>query len=178
MSKNNNYAQIDKTIYGRLNDCEAHIYFLECALNEYSKGKAIHYKQIAGELRVLVADKTAKNRLLIELMKDLGIEYRFDYEDKKVTIEEFLDSFGAVLNHTKFSKVKLIREISQNEGSSHESKTLPHHLAVGHSFKVNDIPVHIEQMIIDARYILGASREFIKYMHDSFNYQCEYLESQ
>lgn len=111
-------------------------------------------------------------------MKDLGIEYRFDYEDKKVTIEEFLDSFGAVLNHTKFSKVKLIREISQNEGSSHESKTLPHHLAVGHSFKVNDIPIHIEQMIIDARYILGASREFIKYMHDNFNYQCEYLESQ
>ncbi len=175
MSKNNNYAQIDKTIYGRLNDCEAHIYFLECALNEYSKGKAIHYKQIAGELRVLVADKTAKNRLLIELMKDLGIEYRFDYEDKKVTIEEFLDSFGAVLNHTKFSKVKLIREISQNEGSSHESKTLPHHLAVGHSFKVNDIP----KIIVNNLFPKEFPNSFILAFYKIFNHdkQIIYIQS-
>jgi len=167
---------IEKSFFGRLSDCEAHIYFLDIAVDNYYNKHMIHYKQVAGELRVLVADNSRKNNgIIIDLMDDLGLEYRFDYDNKKVTIKEFMSDFGGVLNRKKFTKAELVRAIAQNEGSSHESKSLPDHIALGHSFKINGIPIHIEQLMIYSKYIVGASKEFIKYMKDNHKYEPQYL---
>jgi len=179
MAKGKNVPiNIEKSIPKRLNDCEAHIYFLENALYDYANKNKVHYKQVAGELRVLVADNAGvtKHGLLIDLMDDLKIEYKFDYGDKKVSIKEFLSDFGAVLNRKSFTKKELIKEISQQEGSSHDTKFLKDHLVVAHSFQINGNAVHIEQMILDARYILGASKEFIRYMKNNFEYKPSFLD--
>lgn len=171
-----NIQFVDKTIYGRLSDCEAHIHFLETAVRSYYDIDTIYYKQAVAELRVLVADNTKKNNgLIIDLMDDLDLKYEFDYSDKKVTLRTFMLELGGFLNRKKFTKAELIREIAQYEGSSHESKSVPDHLAIGHSFKINGTSAHIMQVMIDAKYVVGASREFIKYMADNHGYKPKYL---
>jgi len=172
-----NIQYINKTIYGRLNDCEAHIYFLGEALDKYYAGEQFRYKQAVGEMRVLAADNTKKNNgLLINLLKDLDLTYTFDYDKKKVTLQEYLNDFGAVLNKKTFTKAELIREIAQNEGSSHESKSLPDHLALGHSFKINGLSIHIKEVMGYGYTIRNVGKELIKYMRNNFNYQVQYLE--
>lgn len=67
--------KVSKTIKGRLYDCEAHLYFLWDA-RRLCKEQRDRYKQVAAELRVLVADHAPKNRLLLTMME----EFKFEYE--------------------------------------------------------------------------------------------------
>ncbi len=171
------YKRIEKTTLKRLQDCEAHVHFLENAMHDFEYNNSIYYKQIVAELRVLVADNSKNNNgLLIDFLDDIGLEYKFDYDGKKVSIKEFLSSFGACLNMKNFSKAALIREIAQNEGSSHEPKSLPESLVIAHSFQINGLPVHILQIIQDAKYILGASKEIITYFKNNFDYKPLFLD--
>ncbi len=59
----------------RLRECEEHLYLLNESLERYRQN-AVHYKQVASELRVLVADQKPSQRLLLAMMA----EYDFSYD--------------------------------------------------------------------------------------------------
>jgi hypothetical protein len=56
-----------------LNDCEAHLHFLVDATRLYHEGQQHRFKQIAAELRVLVADR--KRPILLSRMEHYGFAY-------------------------------------------------------------------------------------------------------
>ena len=67
--------KIRKTPELRLRECEEHLYLLNESLERYRRN-AVHYKQVASELRVLVADQKPSQRLLLAMMA----EYDFSYD--------------------------------------------------------------------------------------------------
>jgi len=66
--------KIPKTPEQRLAECETHLYFLWLARQHYTN-KPEHYKQIAAELRILVADRKPARRLLLAMMQEYGFTY-------------------------------------------------------------------------------------------------------
>ena len=66
--------RVPKTKSQRLADCETHLFFLWDALRQYPH-QPDRYKQIATELRVLVADKKPKQRLLLAMMDECAFMY-------------------------------------------------------------------------------------------------------
>lgn len=164
---------IDKTMFGRLQDCEVHVLFLDEALTKCDHNP-IYYKQVAAELRVLVADGNSNNRILFNIMKDLNLDYKFDYIDRRITLEEYCEQ-SVFLNHQEFTFCALIKNIAENEGSSHESSKLPVHLAIGHSFQVNGLPIHIQQLISIGKVVNNVSKELFKYLNDQHLYSSQYL---
>ena len=66
--------RVPKTKSRRLADCETHLFFLWDALRQYPH-QPDRYKQIATELRVLVADHQPKQRLLLAMMKEYAFKY-------------------------------------------------------------------------------------------------------
>lgn len=65
---------LSKTTEARLRDCEAHLFFLWDA-RRLSNEQRDRYKQVAAELRVLVADHNPKYRLLLVMMDDFEFDY-------------------------------------------------------------------------------------------------------
>jgi hypothetical protein len=65
---------LPKSLEQRLNECETHLYFLWDARRLYRWQKD-RYKQIAAELRILVADQRHKSRLLLSVMELCGFRY-------------------------------------------------------------------------------------------------------
>lgn len=65
---------IPKTREQRISECETHVYFLWDALRLYPKQRD-RYKQIASELRILVAERRERRRILIRLMQELGFSF-------------------------------------------------------------------------------------------------------
>ena len=66
--------RIRKPTEQRVEECEAHLYFLWDACRLYREQKD-RYKQIAAELRVLVGDHKPERRLLFSLMNEYGYHY-------------------------------------------------------------------------------------------------------
>lgn len=69
--------RIQKSPLQRIEECETHLYFLWDALRLYARERD-RYKQIASELRILVADHRPKRRLLLSLMKEYGFEHNVE----------------------------------------------------------------------------------------------------
>jgi len=66
--------KVNKTSEGRLRDCESHLFFLWDARRLCNEQRD-RYKQVAAELRVLVADHNPKQRLLLSMMDEFGFSY-------------------------------------------------------------------------------------------------------
>lgn len=142
---------IKKPFNLRITEFEAHLKFLIEAINK-SKSDYIYYKQVAAELRVLVADKNQKNQLMLSIIREMGLSLNLPrpnisllgkwsiLENKKcievedINIHDYCNKgFGAVLNGRSYTINELIRIIAQQEGSSHESSELHVDLVIGNS---------------------------------------------
>lgn len=66
--------RIPKSREQRLRDCESHLYFLWDARRLYPREEE-RYKQIAGELRILVCETRHNRSLLLNLMDEHGFSY-------------------------------------------------------------------------------------------------------
>lgn len=69
-------ARMTRSRNDLLQSCEDHLYFLRDAYRLYHKGQRPRYKQIAGELRVLVCRTRHNHPLLLDLMD----AYKFTYD--------------------------------------------------------------------------------------------------
>lgn len=66
--------RIQKSVLQRVLDCETHLYFLWDARRLYPQQED-RFKQIAGELRVLVCETKHNHPLLLELIEQFGFRY-------------------------------------------------------------------------------------------------------
>jgi hypothetical protein len=66
--------RVRKSAEERLRDCETHLAFLREARNKYRSDRE-RYKQVAGELRLLVCESSNNKPLLLDLMEEYGFKY-------------------------------------------------------------------------------------------------------
>jgi len=66
--------KVPKSAEERMRDCETHLAFLKEARDNYSTDRE-RYKQVAGELRVLVCKTKSNKPLLLDLMDEYGFSY-------------------------------------------------------------------------------------------------------
>jgi len=183
--------KIDKPLLVRINDFESHLKFLIEAIDNAQTKDYIYYKQIAGELRVLVADKKPKNRLMIKLMDELGYKlvlpppsggaFKRDWsilKNKNIETVKDLDfktycEFGhvGVINGKDYIIPDFIRDIAQNEGSGHEAPDLSEDMAAANDFLLMNIPSHIYALLPIARTICRAGITFLKDLINDKNYK-------
>lgn len=171
-----------KPLLVRARDCEAHTRFLIEAIERF-KDDPIYYKQIAAELRVLVADKNPKNRVLLSLMKDLHVTvsihppalppHAFHVLEQgeerlwegNIPAEVYCErGFVANIRGRRYTVVEFVRMVAQQEGSSHESTHLDETLAYSHSIMLGGAPSHVRVLMSVARNIKMVAIDFLSYI--------------
>jgi hypothetical protein len=183
-----------KTLLRRAHDCEAHIKFLSETLDKSLEDDPVYYKQVAAELRVLVADKAPKNRILIKLMSDLqvsisinlpihpphkweiiGKDKQIEDYNKPIPIKLFCEKgLVCILKGEPYSNNELIRLIAQQEGSSHESSHIDKALAMSHSIHFGGVPSHVYALRVIGKNIRSAGVSFMKYIISNRQYPARY----
>jgi hypothetical protein len=133
-----NSAKVAKSLETRLRDCDCHCQFLSEALERFH-AEPVRYKQIAGELRVLLCKWGRNKPLLLDLMDELGVKHEMESRGplpfhlvsdgenwvaknrRSVPLRMYVDDVVVMaLRDQEYTPNRLIRTIAQQDGSAHE----------------------------------------------------------
>lgn len=177
----------------RLRACEAHVHFLKEARRRFETEDAMYYKQVASELRVLFADKKPANRLLLSLLKPLGVTLELNPPKPpspgwsihrngkteiwkgKIPVETYCEyGFVCFIEGRVFTVGEFVREVAQNEGSSHEAPHLSEVFRAWHSLHLVGLPSHVYALQSHARTLGGAAEDFMRFVVANRGYKARY----
>lgn len=187
------HRRIPRPLIARLEACEAHVRFLREAMQRFESEDPIYYKQVASELRVLFADKKPKNRLLLSLLEPLQMELdlnppkppspgwsvhrggKTEIWEGNIPISTYCEhGFVCFIHGRVFTVGEFIREVSQNEGSSHEADQLSAVFRDWHSLHLGGLPSHIYALRPVGRTLCKAAEDFMRFVVVHRRYPARY----
>lgn len=186
----NTKSRFPKTVGARLVECEAHTVFLDKALRNMGEDP-ISYKQVASELRVLVAEHKPDNRLVQSLMDELGVSIDVKPSDQgcqvvrkggvvepwegSIPFKDYVEiGLACVVSRRPYKNGEFIRMVAQQEGSSHESTSLDEALHVSYNFVFDGVPVHVHQLAAIGRTVRSVAVDFIRHLIANRGYAPRY----
>jgi hypothetical protein len=177
-----------------LYDCESHLKFLEEALTAQTEDP-YRYKQIAGELRVLVC-KSGRNRpLLLDLMYGLGFDYHVPSDPRwgapfrtafkidpsgegkqPASLREIIEcGQAAYIGPEEWTYGELILAVAQQMGGAHEDATVDEGLMLLEQY-IDRGYSGIGAALRDIGFlVLDAGKRFILYAVKHYGFQPHYF---
>ena len=187
------HRRIPRPLLARLEACEAHAHFLREANRRFENDDPMYYKQVASELRVLFADKRPANRLLLSLLEPLGVDLelnpprppspgwsvhrngKVEIWKGKIPVETYCEQgVVCVIAGRVFTVGAFVREVAQNEGSSHEAPQLSEVFGEWHSLQLLGLPSHIYALKPLGRTLGGAAEDFMRFVVANRGYRPRY----